>query len=104
MAQALGEAGAKIIISSRKASDLEAATAQLRSSGIECDWIAANCAAEQDIYRLADESLSRLGSVDILVNNAGATWGAPAEDHPLEAWDKVLLLDHSDDLQYYILR
>ena len=28
--------------------------------------------------------------VDILVNNAGATWGAPAEDHPIEAWDKVM--------------
>jgi len=31
--------------------------------------------------------------VDILVNNAGATWGAPAEDHPIEAWDKVMNLN-----------
>jgi NAD(P)-dependent dehydrogenase (short-subunit alcohol dehydrogenase family) len=31
--------------------------------------------------------------VDILINNAGATWGAPAEDHPLEAWDKVMNLN-----------
>ncbi|MFN5177420.1 SDR family oxidoreductase, partial [Limnohabitans sp.] len=31
--------------------------------------------------------------IDILVNNAGATWGAPAEDHPLEAWDKVMNLN-----------
>ena len=34
--------------------------------------------------------LAALGRVDILVNNAGATWGAPAEDHPLEAWDKLV--------------
>jgi gluconate 5-dehydrogenase len=34
--------------------------------------------------------MSRLGKVDILVNNAGATWGAPAEDYPMEAWDKVM--------------
>ena len=34
--------------------------------------------------------LKKFGKVDILVNNAGATWGAPAEDHPLEAWDKLV--------------
>ena len=43
--------------------------------------------------RLADETLERLGAIDILVNNAGATWGAPAEDHPVEAWDKVMNLN-----------
>ncbi len=37
--------------------------------------------------------MQRLGRVDILVNNAGATWGAPAEDYPLEAWDKVMNLN-----------
>jgi gluconate 5-dehydrogenase len=37
--------------------------------------------------------MERLGRIDILVNNAGATWGAPAEDHPLEAWDKVMNLN-----------
>ena len=37
--------------------------------------------------------MRRLGQVDILVNNAGATWGAPAEDYPLEAWDKVMNLN-----------
>ena len=33
------------------------------------------------------------GALDILVNNAGAAWGAPAEDHPVEAWDKVMNLN-----------
>jgi len=37
--------------------------------------------------------LERYGKVDILVNNAGATWGAPAEDHPLEAWQKLVNLN-----------
>ena len=37
--------------------------------------------------------MARLGHIDILINNAGATWGAPAEDHPLEAWDKVMNLN-----------
>ena len=93
MAQALGEAGARIMPSSRKADDLEQATAQLQAAGIDARWIAADCAREDDIQRLASETLQRMGDVDILVNNAGATWGAPAEDHPLAAWDKVMNLN-----------
>ncbi|MEO9102521.1 MAG: SDR family oxidoreductase [Burkholderiaceae bacterium] len=93
LAHALGEAGAKVVISSRKAADLEQATAELQAAGIDARWIAADCAKEVDIRRLADETLQRVGQVDILVNNAGAAWGAPAEDHPLEAWDKVMNLN-----------
>lgn len=93
MAHALGEAGARVMISSRKASDLEEAVAQLQSAGIDARWIAADCAQEEDIHRLADETLERMGAVDILVNNAGAAWGAPAEDHPIAAWDKVMNLN-----------
>jgi NAD(P)-dependent dehydrogenase (short-subunit alcohol dehydrogenase family) len=93
MAHALGEAGAKIMLTSRKAADLEEATAQLQASGIDARWIAADCAQEADIHRLADETLQRMGDIDILVNNAGAAWGAPAEDHPADAWDKVMNLN-----------
>lgn len=93
LAHALGEAGAKVMITSRKASDLEVAAAELKAAGIDCDWIAADCAKEAEIHALADETLRRMGHVDILVNNAGASWGAPAEEHPLEAWDKVMNLN-----------
>ena len=90
LARALGEAGARIMLSSRKAADLIEASAELTAAGIKVDWIAADCAKEADIRALADEAIKRMGHVDILVNNAGATWGAPAEDHPVEAWDKVM--------------
>ena len=93
MAHALGEAGARIMLSSRKAGDLEVAVADLQAVGIDARWIAADCAKETEIHRLADETLQRMGEVDILVNNAGAAWGAPAEDHPIEAWDKVMNLN-----------
>ena len=93
MAHALGEAGARIVLSSRKAQDLEEAAAELKAAGIDAQWIAADCAREDDIQRLAQESLGLLGHVDILVNNAGASWGAPAEDHPTAAWDKVMNLN-----------
>ena len=93
MAHALGEAGARIMLSSRKAEDLEQAAAELQAAGIDARWIAADCAKEDDIHRLASETLQRMGDVDILVNNAGASWGAPAEDHPIAAWDKVMNLN-----------
>ncbi|MBC7213640.1 MAG: SDR family oxidoreductase [Burkholderiaceae bacterium] len=93
MAHALGEAGARIMLTSRKASDLEQAVAELQDAGIDARWIAADCAQESEIQRLVDETLQRVGDVHILVNNAGATWGAPAEEHPLEAWDKVMNLN-----------
>lgn len=93
MAHALGEAGAKVMLSSRKAEDLEQAVAELQDAGIDARWIAADCAKEAEIERLANETLHRMGDVDILVNNAGATWGAPAEDYPISAWDKVMDLN-----------
>jgi gluconate 5-dehydrogenase len=87
IAYALGEAGAKVMLSARKAGELEEAAAELQAAGIDARWIAADCAREEDIRKLADETLSRMGEIDIVVNNAGAAWGAPAEDHPVEAWD-----------------
>ena len=93
IAEALGEAGAKVMLTSRKAADLEQAVAQLSQRGIDARWIAGDGANPDDIHRVCTETLSRLGPVDILVNNAGAAWGAPAEDHPLAAWDKVMNLN-----------
>jgi NAD(P)-dependent dehydrogenase (short-subunit alcohol dehydrogenase family) len=93
MAHALGEAGARIVLSSRKAADLEESAADLQAAGIDARWIAADASREEDIRRLADETLERMDAIDILVNNAGAAWGAPAEDHPVEAWDKLMNLN-----------
>lgn len=93
IAEALGEQGARLVLSARKADELQTAQAHLKARGIEAEWIAADGARDADIARLADEALAKLGHVDILVNNAGATWGAPAEDHPVEAWDKVMNLN-----------
>ncbi len=93
IAEALGEAGARILLSSRKAADLEEAAAELQAKGIDARWVAADAAKPEDAQRVVDEAMQRLGQIDILVNNAGATWGAAAEEHPLEAWDKVMNLN-----------
>ena len=93
IAEALGEAGAKVMLTSRKAADLEEAAAQLQAKGIATCWVAADASQPSEIARVAADAMQRLGRIDILVNNAGATWGAPAEDHPLDAWDKVMNLN-----------
>jgi gluconate 5-dehydrogenase len=93
IAEALGEAGAKIMLTSRKAADLEEAAADLQAKGIDTRWIAADASQPADVQNVVSETMERMGHIDILVNNAGATWGAPAEDHPLEAWDKVMNLN-----------
>ena len=93
IAEALGEAGARLVLTSRKASDLEEAVAHLKERGIEATWVAADASDPRQIAMVCAEAIHRLGYVEILVNNAGAAWGAPAEDHPLEAWDKVMNLN-----------
>jgi NAD(P)-dependent dehydrogenase (short-subunit alcohol dehydrogenase family) len=93
MAHALGEAGARVMLCSRKAADLEQAVAELQAANIDARWISADCADEADIRRLAAQTLERMGRIDILVNNAGASWAAKAEDYPVSAWDKVMNLN-----------
>lgn len=93
VAEALGEAGATLLLTSRKTADLESAAGRLRERGFTVDWLAADSSDPADIERLGDWALETRSHIDILVNNAGAAWGAPAEDHPLEAWDKVLNLN-----------
>jgi gluconate 5-dehydrogenase len=93
MALALGEQGAKIVVSARKQADLDEAVAFLSQHGISAHAIAADLSQDEQAAKLVDAAIAHLGHIDILINNAGASWGAPAEDHPVEAWDKVMDLN-----------
>ena len=95
MAQALGEAGARIMLSSRNAEDLKASVATLRAAGMECDWIAADCSKEGDIRALADETIRRLGHVDVLLNNAGISMNNPSLELTGEEWSRAIDIDLS---------
>jgi len=93
MAEALGEQGARIVLSSRKQTELDEAVAHLTSRGIDASAIVADLSQDAHVQPFVEEAIRRLGHIDILVNNAGASWGAPAEDYPAEAWDKVMNLN-----------
>ena len=90
IAEALGEMGARLALTARKKDELDSAVAALAKQGIEAHAWVCDMGKRDAIPGVFEQILAHFGRVDILVNNAGATWGAPAEDHPLEAWDKLL--------------
>jgi len=102
MAAGLGEMGARLAISARKADELEAARVELEGIGIECLTIVGDLADATAIPRLVDAALARWGQIDILVNNAGCNWAAAAEDYPIDGWRKVMNLNI--DAQFLLAR
>ena len=93
MAEALGEMGARLAITARKADELAAAKARLEQQGIEVLTVIGDLSKFEQIPGLVGTVLEHYGKIDILVNNAGANWAAPAEDYPDDAWMKVINLN-----------
>jgi gluconate 5-dehydrogenase len=93
MAEALGEMGCKLAITARKADELTEAQAHLEKLGFEVLTVVNDLSKTDQIPGMVDQVLKHYGTIDILVNNAGATWSAPAEEYPDEAWHKVLNLN-----------
>ena len=95
IAEALGEMGAQVAITARKKNELDEATDRLGRLGITAVSYVCDIGKREAIAPLAAEVLKRFDKIEILVNNAGATWGAPAEEHPLDAWDKLVSVNLS---------
>jgi gluconate 5-dehydrogenase len=93
MAEALGEMGARVALTARKKDELEEAASHLKKAGINASSYVCDIGRREAIAPAAEQILRDFGKIDILVNNAGATWGAPAEDHPLDAWDKLVAVN-----------
>jgi NAD(P)-dependent dehydrogenase (short-subunit alcohol dehydrogenase family) len=91
MATGLAEAGANVVLCARKPERCEEAAAELeRDLGVQALGMRCDVRDPTEIQAVVDRAKAELGAVDILVNNAGTSWGAPAEDHPLEGWQKVI--------------
>ena len=90
-AEALAEAGADVVVCGRNVDRCTETAAELaltygiRAIGMRCD-----VRSGSEIEAVVERARTELGSVDILVNNAGTSWGAPAEEYPLEGWQKVI--------------
>jgi NAD(P)-dependent dehydrogenase (short-subunit alcohol dehydrogenase family) len=90
MAQALAEAGASVVLCSRKLEACEAVRQQIEAAGGNAIALACDVTNPDDVRQMVEAAQATYGGVDILVNNSGATWGAPAEDMPLERFTAVL--------------
>lgn len=93
MADALGELGAKVAIVARKANELDEARAELARRGTQAYTAVADLSRIETLTPMLDDVAAALGPIDILINNAGTSWGAPAEEYPLEGWRKVIDLN-----------
>ncbi len=89
IAEGLLRAGARVIVSSRKSADIEAAAEQLSALG-DCHAVPADISTPEGARALAAATRERFPSLDILVNNAGAVWGEPLESFSPVGWQKIL--------------
>jgi gluconate 5-dehydrogenase len=90
MAQALGEAGARVVISARDARQLAAAASRLQAIDIEATWRAFDVGDETACRVSIDEVIAKQGHLDILVNNAGVNVRGPIVDYSYEDFERVL--------------
>ncbi|KYC86040.1 MAG: SDR family oxidoreductase [Weizmannia coagulans] len=90
IARAFAEAGADVVLCSRKKAACEEAAARIESLGVKALALECDITNRARVDEVVAETVKQFGKIDILVNNSGATWGAPAEDMPVEAWEKVI--------------
>ncbi len=93
MAEALGEYGARIILTARKHAELDEAVAHLQALGIDASAIAADVGDPDGPARIVETVKAAGGRIDILINNAGTSWGAKTEEMPLDGWNKLMAVN-----------
>lgn len=90
----MAEAGADVVVTSRKLPDLENVAAEVREKGRKALPIAAHIGKMDDIAMLVDTVMKEFGRIDVLVNNAGCT---PAMgtifDNEERLWDTIMNLN-----------
>ncbi|MBE0624492.1 MAG: SDR family oxidoreductase [Burkholderiales bacterium] len=93
IAEALGEMGARLALTARKSDELAQAKEHLARMHLEVLTLPCDHSKAASIQPVVEKIIEHYGQIDVLVNNAGTTWGAPAEEHPLDAWEKVMGLN-----------
>jgi NAD(P)-dependent dehydrogenase (short-subunit alcohol dehydrogenase family) len=91
IAEMYAEAGAKVVVSSRKQEAVDAVAKEIKSNGHEATAVACNVGDVSDTRRLVDATVKQYGTIDILVNNAAANPSfGPIVDTPDSAFDKIM--------------
>ncbi|UOR11468.1 SDR family oxidoreductase [Halobacillus amylolyticus] len=90
IAEGFAESGANVVVCSRKEGACQEVSEQLTKLGVKSLALKCDITNSDDIQHVVDKTVEQFGRIDILVNNSGATWGAPVEEMPIEAWQKVI--------------
>ncbi len=93
MAGALSEAGANVVLCSRKLEACEGVKQEIEARGGKALALACDITNPSDVAHVVEETQKAFGAIDILVNNSGATWGTPPEDMPLEQFERVVTIN-----------
>ncbi len=87
-ALAMADAGAEVIVSSRKIADLEPVAEEIKARGVRGAAIASHMAKIEDSKALVDQVVERFGRIDILMNNAGTNpYYGPLMEQDEKTWD-----------------
>jgi len=90
IAEGFAEAGANVVVCSRRVEACEEVSEGLKKIGVESFAITCDVTNPENVRNVVERTIEKFGRIDILVNNSGASWGAPVEEMPLEAWQKVM--------------
>ena len=90
LAEGLAEAGANVVLCSRKVENCQKAAEEISKLGVKTLALQCDVKSPKEIQGVVDATVNEFNRLDILVNNSGANWGSPPEAHPLEGWQKVL--------------
>lgn len=90
IAESLAEAGANVVVCSRKLEACKGVSDRLEKYGVQTLAIACDVTNPADVARVVDTTLERFGTIDILFNNSGVSWGTPTLEMPLDKWKMVL--------------
>lgn len=93
IAEGFAEAGANVVLCSRKVEACEEVASKLEAKGVKTLALACDVTNPQDVKNVVEKTMEAFGTIDILVNNSGASWGAPVAEMPLEAWEKVMAVN-----------
>ena len=75
IAEGCGLAGARVVVSSRTATDVATCVAEFSREGIAASGFVADVSRSDDVRGLFDASLKAFGKIDVWVNNAGISGG-----------------------------